>query len=145
MSGYRVDGNDVLAVYEVTRKAVAEIRETGRPVFIEALTYRVGAHSTSDDPSRYRDESVTEEWKTRDPIARFKRALIRLGSWSDDEDERQRSAYDEQVRAEITRAEAAAAPTLDDLFNDVYAEMTPLLVEQRDALRETLSARENQL
>ena len=76
MPSIRVDGNDVLAVYEATRAAVERARRGEGPTLIEALTYRLGAHSTSDDPSKYRDESITEEWKTRCPIARFRSLLI---------------------------------------------------------------------
>ncbi|MFT5431758.1 MAG: pyruvate dehydrogenase E1 component alpha subunit [Myxococcota bacterium] len=139
MDGYRVDGNDVLAVQEVTRLAATAARETGRPVFVEALTYRVGAHSTSDDPSRYRDESVTETWRTRDPIVRFGNLLKKLGYLSDESIEAQRLEFDARIRAQIIRAEKAPAPTIDDLFTDVYAEMPALLVEQRDALERHLS------
>src|SRR5262249_62281711 len=62
--GVRVDGNDILAVYDASRRAVEKARGGGGPTFIEALTYRIGAHSSSDDPSRYREENVTLDWKT---------------------------------------------------------------------------------
>jgi len=74
-----VDGNDVEAVYDVTRAAVERARTGGGPTFVEALTYRVSAHSSSDDPTRYRDESITEQWKLKDPIARFRKYLIAGG------------------------------------------------------------------
>ncbi len=141
MDGYRVDGNDILAVHEVTRHAADQIRKTGRPVFIESLTYRVGAHSTSDDPSRYRDESVTEEWKKRDPILRFKNTLFELGLWTQEEDDALEAQYVEQIKAEITRAEAVGPPALDTLFDEVYAETPAHLIEQKQALRSALSAR----
>ena len=86
MPSIRVDGNDVLAVYEATRAAVERARRGEGPTLIEALTYRLGAHSTSDDPSKYRDESITEEWKTRCPIARFRSLLIARGLWSEQEE-----------------------------------------------------------
>src|SRR3954466_14717490 len=77
--GVRVDGNDVLAVLAVTRAALAAAREGQGPTFIEAFTYRMGAHTTSDDPTRYRLASELEEWKLRDPIARLKAHLSRSG------------------------------------------------------------------
>ena len=77
--GVRVDGNDVLAVLAVTRAALAAAREGQGPTFIEAFTYRMGAHTTSDDPTRYRLASELEEWKLRDPIARLKAYLSRTG------------------------------------------------------------------
>src|SRR3712207_3197789 len=77
--GVRVDGNDVLAVLAVTRAALAAAREGQGPTFIVAFTYRMGAHTTSDDPTRYRLASELEEWKLRDPIARVKAHLSRSG------------------------------------------------------------------
>jgi pyruvate dehydrogenase E1 component alpha subunit/2-oxoisovalerate dehydrogenase E1 component alpha subunit len=139
MDGYRVDGNDVLAVYAVTQHAVRQIRETQRPVFIEALTYRVGAHSTSDDPSRYRDESITETWKQRDPIQRFRTLLDNMGLWDDDKEEAMLADYTQRIKGEITRAEAAPPPTVESLFEDVYAEKPWHLAEQEKELREWLS------
>src|SRR5262249_42759183 len=83
LESLRVDGNDVLAVYAATRRAVDKARSGFGPTLIEALTYRIGAHSSSDDPSRYRDESVTLEWKTaKDPIARLPAFLLAWG-WPD--------------------------------------------------------------
>ena len=71
----RCDGNDVLAVYTTVAAAVARARAGEGATFIETLTYRVSAHSSSDDPTRYRDESITEAWKQKDPVARFRRWL----------------------------------------------------------------------
>ncbi len=141
MPGYRVDGNDVLAVWEVTAHAVAEIRRTGRPAFIEALTYRVGAHSTSDDPSRYRDESITQQWKKRDPLQRYKNTMIKLGHLSEDEAAQLDNEYAERVNAEITRAEAESAPKINDLFSDVYANIPKHLKRQQAQLERALSPR----
>ena len=134
MDGYRVDGNDVLAVYAVVRHVVRQIRDTGRPAFIEALTYRIGAHSTSDDPSRYRDESVTDEWRKRDPIRRYRRVLDARGWWSDAEEEAMQADVVRRVKAEVVRAEAAPRPPLGSLFEDVYAETPAHLRAQEAAL-----------
>jgi pyruvate dehydrogenase E1 component alpha subunit len=75
--GVRVDGNDVLAVYEVTKRALESARVGGGPTLIEAYTYRLGAHTTSDDPTRYRIDAEVEVWKHRDPIERVKSLLVR--------------------------------------------------------------------
>jgi pyruvate dehydrogenase E1 component alpha subunit/2-oxoisovalerate dehydrogenase E1 component alpha subunit len=138
MPGYRVDGNDVLAVWEATAHAVAEIRRTGKPAFIEALTYRVGAHSTSDDPSRYRDESITEQWKKRDPIDRYQKTLISLGHLSKNEAESIDLEYTDAVKMEIKRAETEPGPVLDDLFTDVYANIPKHLRRQQTLLEQSL-------
>ena len=140
MDGYRLDGNDILAVWLGTRYVTEKIRESGRPAFIEALTYRVGAHSTSDDPSRYRDESITDAWRLKDPILRMRKLVDSRGWWSDAEEEAMQAEYAQEIRAEIERAEAAPAPTLESLFSDVYAEIPWHLKEQQEALKEALSA-----
>ena len=75
--GVRVDGNDVLAVYEVTKRALDSARVGGGPTLIEAYTYRIGAHTTSDDPTRYRIDAEVEVWKHRDPVERVKALLVR--------------------------------------------------------------------
>ena len=136
MPGYRVDGNDVLAVAEATAQATKKIRETGKPAFIEALTYRVDAHSTSDDPSRYRDEAITEQWKKRDPIERYQRTLISLGHLSQNDIGRIESEFVEQVRDAVETAEAAPAPELHDLFTDVYADVPKHLRRQHAQLEQ---------
>lgn len=131
MEGYRVDGNDILAVYEVTRYCRERILATGRPIFIEALTYRIGAHSTSDDPGRYRDEGITEQWKLRDPIARLRAVLEARELWSQTQEQAMRTEYIANIKAEIVRAEAAPSPGLDSLFTDVYADPPATLAAQR--------------
>jgi TPP-dependent pyruvate/acetoin dehydrogenase alpha subunit len=103
---------------------------------IEALTYRMGPHSSSDDPSRYREKGEEEAWRKKDPILRFRNYLERRGIW----DEEQDHALWEQVRKELVaiveEVEAAEPMPVSSLFEDVYAEMTPQLIEQRDFLVE---------
>ena len=77
--GIQVDGNDVLAVYEATKEAAARAREDGTPTLIEAVTYRIGAHSTADDATRYREDDEVERWKGLDPIDRYRRWLVAAG------------------------------------------------------------------
>ncbi len=134
MRAVRVDGNDVLACFEVTRQAVQRARAGEGPTFVEALTYRVGAHSTSDDPSRYRDERITEEWKTRRcPVLRMRRLLEARGLWSAEQEAEFTARVEAQIKELVARHEAAGRPALETMFEDVYATMPWHLREQRDA------------
>ncbi len=131
--GVRVDGNDVLASYAVTRKALDAARTGQGPTLIEAFTYRMGAHTTSDDPTRYRLSSELEAWKLKDPLERMKAFLFKQQLVD--------SAFFEQL--EVDADELAARirkgclempdPEPSSIFDDVYAEETPLLAEQRAA------------
>ncbi len=134
MPGIRVDGNDAIACYEATREAVERARKGEGPTLIEALTYRLGAHSTSDDPSKYRDESITEEWKTRCPIDRLKRLLIEKGTWSEEEETRLTEETVARIKALVVEQEAVAPPAPETLFEDVYHEVPWHLEEQRETL-----------
>lgn len=141
MPGVAVDGNDILAVYEATREAVARARRGEGPTFIEALTLRMGPHSSSDDPTRYRDEKLHEAWKKRDPILRFRQYLTGKKLW----DDKKEAALLEELKAlvaeAIEKAEAMVPPTIDDLFNDVYATLTPQLERQKKTLLEEVELR----
>ncbi|MEN3356951.1 MAG: pyruvate dehydrogenase component alpha subunit [Mycobacteriales bacterium] len=131
MPGVRVDGNDVLAVYEATEAAVLRARGGDGPTLIEAVTYRVGPHTTADDPGRYRAEEQTEAWRQRDPIDRLRRYLAGRGEWSrpwQDELEREAAGL---VDAAVTAAEALPAFTAGEIFDATFAELPPLLAEQR--------------
>lgn len=127
----RIDGNDVLACYVAMRTAVLRARAGGGPQFLEALTYRVSAHSSSDDPSRYRDESVTAVWRdSRCPLSRFRAFLTRQGFLDDAADEALRGEVDAEVRAAITAEENVGPPRLETLVEDVYADVPAALREQ---------------
>jgi TPP-dependent pyruvate/acetoin dehydrogenase alpha subunit len=134
MPGVRVDGNDALAVYAVVRDAVERARAGGGPSFVECLTYRLGAHTTSDDPTRYRDERVTERWKALDPLLRMRAYLDRRGLWGDADETALREATDREIRETWTAVEGTEPPELLSVFADVFAELTPQLQEQHDAL-----------
>jgi 2-oxoisovalerate dehydrogenase E1 component alpha subunit len=129
--GVRVDGNDVLAVHAVTRAALDRARRGEGPTFIEAFTYRMGAHTTSDDPTRYRIAAEVEEWKLKDPIARVKALLSRNGIAD--------AAFFEQVERDAdelaahVRSECLAMPDPDpdDMFAFAYREPHPLLEQER--------------
>lgn len=140
MPGYRCDGNDVLATYAVMRKAVDRARQGEGPSLIEAVTYRMEAHTTSDDPTRYRTPEELAEWKARDPIARYERFLLSEGLLDDalrTEIEEEAAAYARRIREEIYDA-----PHGDplELFEHVYVEPPPTYAEQREQLRRELEA-----
>ncbi len=131
----RVDGNDVLAVYHAVTYAADKARRRAGPTFLELLTYRVSAHSSSDDPSRYRDEGVTEVWKgQRDPIRRFETLLLARGFIAPGEREALSAQIEIDVREAIARQEQVGAPALETLIDDVFEEPTWLLREQLAAI-----------
>jgi pyruvate dehydrogenase E1 component alpha subunit len=132
--GVRIDGNDALAVHKTVKEAVDRARAGEGPTLIECLTYRVGAHTTSDDPTRYRDEAVTERWKQLDPLIRTARYLEGKGLWSDADEEQLRDELDQTIRTVWKEAEAVPTPELGSIFADVFAEETPQLAEQRKSL-----------
>jgi pyruvate dehydrogenase E1 component alpha subunit len=128
--GIQVDGNDVLACYAVTAKHMDDARNGLGPSLIEALTYRVGAHTTSDDPTKYRPAEELEYWKARDPLTRFEKFLRRQGV-GDDFFEEVAIAGDqlaEQIRAETF---AMPNPPLENIFKHVYSDPHPLIAEQQ--------------
>jgi pyruvate dehydrogenase E1 component alpha subunit len=129
--GVRVDGNDVLAVLAVTRAALAAAREGQGPTFIEAFTYRMGAHTTSDDPTRYRLASELEEWKLRDPIARVKAYLARTGVADHDFFDAVEAEAAELGKRIRTGTLEMPDPPGTAIFDTVYAELTPELEQQR--------------
>ncbi|MBX3511517.1 MAG: 3-methyl-2-oxobutanoate dehydrogenase (2-methylpropanoyl-transferring) subunit alpha [Hyphomonadaceae bacterium] len=136
----RVDGNDFLAVYAVTRWAAERARANLGPTLIEHFTYRAGAHSTSDDPSRYRPADEGRAWPLGDPVERLKQHLIALGEWSEEQHRQAQEEALEQVRAAGREAEkvgvlgADGAHPPSSMFEDVYKDMPWHLRQQRDEL-----------
>jgi 2-oxoisovalerate dehydrogenase E1 component alpha subunit len=131
----RADGNDVFAVYDVVTRAAAKARRGDGPTFVELLTYRVSAHSSSDDPSRYRDEKVTEVWRhQRDPLRRAELWLQKKGWLAAGEREAWAERIETEVRDAIARAEAAGPPELGTIVEDVFEEPTWRLREQMEEL-----------
>jgi pyruvate dehydrogenase E1 component alpha subunit/2-oxoisovalerate dehydrogenase E1 component alpha subunit len=117
----RADGNDVFAVYETVSYAAEKARRGEGPTFIELLTYRVSAHSSSDDPSRYRDESVTDVWRNqKDPLRRMEIFLTRRGWLAAGEREALAAEIEHAVRDSIARNEATPPPARESLIEDVY-------------------------
>ncbi|MCB9880552.1 MAG: pyruvate dehydrogenase (acetyl-transferring) E1 component subunit alpha [Planctomycetes bacterium] len=132
--GVRVDGNDILAVYQVTKEAVDRARQGKGPTLIESLTYRVGPHSSSDDPTRYRGDAEVTDWKNKDPLERFKKYLRSRRLLTPKQDEALFAAAKEEVNAAVKAAEQKPNPTVSSMFDDVYRDLTPQLREQRDEL-----------
>jgi 2-oxoisovalerate dehydrogenase E1 component alpha subunit len=140
--GIRVDGNDFLAVHAVTAWATERARRGAGPTLIELLTYRVAAHSSSDDPSRYRPESEAECWPGGDPIERLAGHLIGVGKWSDEQQHALESSARETVITTFKQAErigsfaAGPFPPVESLVEDVYAQVPEHLQRQRAQMTE---------
>jgi 2-oxoisovalerate dehydrogenase E1 component alpha subunit len=141
--GVRVDGNDVLAVYAATTAALERARTGNGPTLIEAYTYRMGAHTTSDDPTKYRLADELEHWRLKDPIGRVRAYLTRSGSGEE--------AFFADVETEASDLAAALRagclalpdPRILDLFDYVYAEQTPYLIEQKERYAEYVASFED--
>jgi pyruvate dehydrogenase E1 component alpha subunit/2-oxoisovalerate dehydrogenase E1 component alpha subunit len=132
----RVDGNDVLAVYAVTKAAAARARAGEGPTFIEAVTYRRLGHSSSDDPTRYRDEAEVKAWEQKDPVDRFRTYLTQRGHWSEAKEVAFKEAIAQRVNDAIAAAERNGPPDDESLITDVYAQVPQQL---RNQLAEVLA------
>ena len=136
--GILVDGNDAFAVYAVMREAVERARRGQGPTLIEAYTYRMGAHTTADDPTKYRDEAELEEWKGRDPLLRLQRYLQHTEQWSEAWEQQMLAECTAEIEQAMEEAAAVPPPPPQDMFRYMYAEMTPQLIEQEAALLASL-------
>jgi len=136
--GVQVDGNDVLAVYAAAREALAAARGGGGPTLIEAYTYRLGDHTTSDDAARYRTKEEVQEWVLKDPLARFRRHLALKGLWDEGAEKEIQAAATEDVEKAVAEAEARPPASVDDVFAYTYAAMPPDLELQRAELKASL-------
>lgn len=132
MTGVLVDGNDVLAVHRATKEAVEKSRQGGGPTLIEAYTYRMGPHSTPDDPTRYRGEDEVRDWRKKDPITRFRLYLEKKNLWDEKQEREQISSSEAMVTEAIHKADAVGPPDLASMFDDVYSEMPKSLREQME-------------
>jgi len=130
MPGVVVDGNDLLAVRKVVHEAVERARRGEGPTLIEAKTFRMGGHSTSDDPKRYVPPEMFEEWRERDPIPRFEKFLAASGLWSPERGESLRKEVADEVAAAVREAEQVGQPGLETIFSDVYEELPEHLRRQ---------------
>lgn len=136
IASLRVDGNDFLAVLSASRWAAERARRNLGPTLIEWVTYRAGAHSTSDDPTRYRPADDWQHFPLGDPVARLKQHLVGLGAWSDAEHAQTQKALDDEMAAALKEASTHGSlqdgliPPLATMFEDVYEHMPPHLHEQ---------------
>jgi pyruvate dehydrogenase E1 component subunit alpha len=161
--GVRVDGNDVLAVYQVTKEAIDRARSvtapgdgqtarhgdgasgngarsrpvapSGGPILIEAITFRMGPHSSADDPTRYRDSAECAAWQARDPISRFRGYLERKGIWSPEQETEACQAVEAEVNAALRWAEKLPPPDLATLVEDVFVDVPWHLREQLEEVK----------
>ena len=132
----RIDGNDILAVLKATQIAREYATTENKPVLIEAMSYRLGAHSTSDDPSGYRTRDEEEKWEKHDPVSRMKNWMLSNSWWDEAREEKLSATYREQVLAAVKVSEKINKPPLEDLISDVYDKPTPQLIAQLDELKE---------
>lgn len=133
MPGIRLDGNDVFAVYFETKKALGRARRGDGPTLIEAVTWRYGAHTTADDPSKYRDQSISEHKReTSDPILRVERYMKKEAFWDDHWAERIEEEAEEQVELAVKKMEAFPPANVNDLFDHIFANKPWTVQEQKD-------------
>ncbi|HEX9696965.1 MAG TPA: pyruvate dehydrogenase (acetyl-transferring) E1 component subunit alpha [Actinomycetota bacterium] len=140
--GVRVDGNDVLACYAVTKEAVRRAREGEGPTLIEAVTFRMGPHSTADDPTRYRSKEEEASWRARDPIDRFTIYAEGEGALTEEfkaQVEEEAKEIARHIRAEIV---GAGPGPVDELFENVYSEMPQILEQQYEQFKRIQRERE---
>ena len=133
MPGVRVDGNDVLAVYQATKDAVDRARAGKGPTLLELVTYRRGPHSSSDDPTRYRGNQA-DEWLDKDPILRFRKYLENQDMWSEAKEAALTKELKDGINASVKVAEKAPQPSIETMFTDVFAKVPPHLREQYETL-----------
>lgn len=136
--GILVDGNDIFAMYAVTKQAVERARKGEGPTLIEAYTYRIGAHTTSDDPTRYRKEEEVTEWAVKDPIKRFETYLINEGIISQEYIDGLRAELEQEAASTFESIEDKSDTEIEDIFKYHYEEMTPQLKEQLDEYKSFL-------
>jgi pyruvate dehydrogenase E1 component alpha subunit len=131
VEGVMVDGNDLLAVHEVTAQAVAKARAGGGPTLIESVTYRTGAHNTADDPTRYIDQQELEKWQQKDPVERTKNYLRSRGIWNENLEQELLDSCAAQIDAAMEIARNTPLATSDALFDHVYAEPPQRMLDQK--------------
>jgi pyruvate dehydrogenase E1 component alpha subunit len=137
--GIQVDGNDIFAVYAAVKEAVDRARRGEGPTLIEAVTYRLGPHTTSDDPTIYRKDKEVEEWAEKDPLIRFKKYLIDKGLWSEEEDVKQTEEFENLANETFRKVEASEEVPLEDIFKYHYEEMPENLMQQYEDYKDYLA------
>ncbi|MGA9597442.1 MAG: pyruvate dehydrogenase (acetyl-transferring) E1 component subunit alpha [Acidimicrobiia bacterium] len=130
IEGVQVDGMDVLAVYQVTRDAIARARSGDGPTLVEAVCYRYGPHATADDPTLYRDEAEVDLWRPRDPLLRMRRFLERRGLWDEEQESELLTESGSEFDASLDRLERQQDVGRDDIVRHAYSRIPSLLVDQ---------------
>ncbi len=137
-NGIQVDGNDILAVYAATKEAVTKARNGDGPTLIEAVTYRLGDHTTADDASRYRSDKELALWAVKDPIERFKKYLKLKEIWNEPFEKEVTKEAEVLVGNAVKKAEEISPPEIEDFFKYTFSEMPPHLEGQLEELKESL-------
>lgn len=140
MPGVTVDGNDLFAMRKAVQDAAERARRGEGPTLIEAVTFRMGGHSTSDDPTKYVPKELVEEWEKKDPVERFRRFLEKKGIWTQTLEDDLRASTRDEINAAVKEAEATEKPGLETIFSDVYAEV-PAHIRAQGAFLFDLSKR----
>ncbi|NRD77593.1 pyruvate dehydrogenase (acetyl-transferring) E1 component subunit alpha [Bacillus sp. BRMEA1] len=133
MASIQVDGNDVLAVYTTMKQALERARQ-GKPVLIEAVTYRQGPHTTADDPMKYRDPQELEQWLAKDPLKRMKAFMIEKRIWNEALDKAEFELAEQKVKEAFELAVNAPKSTTEEIFDVVYEQRTNQLTEQKNSI-----------
>ena len=136
--GILVDGNDIFAMYSATKEAIDRARNGGGPTLIEAYTYRLGSHTTSDDPTLYRENEEVEQWKKKDPILRFKKYLLSKNLITEEWDDNLKEELEKIVTTTFEEIENKSDTEIDDIFKYHYEKMPPQLEEQLKEYKEFL-------
>ncbi len=134
MPGVQIDGNDIFAFYHAVKEATERARNGEGPTLIEAVTYRVGPHTSSDDPTRYRTDDEVKKWRVKDPIERFQKYLINKGYLSKKDIDAMYNEFEEQLNDLVDEADKLPKPELSTMFDDVFKEIPPFLQEQKEEL-----------
>jgi len=134
--GIQVDGNDIFAVYKATKDALDKARKGGGPTLIEAFTYRMGDHTTSDDASRYRTKKEVDKWKKRDPVLRLQRYMQKKGMWTKEYDRKLLKRSKERIEIEVKKMEQLTKPNPKDIFTTIFEKMPKSLKEQMEEMLE---------
>ncbi|MDT8336973.1 MAG: thiamine pyrophosphate-dependent enzyme, partial [Candidatus Izemoplasmatales bacterium] len=137
--GIQVDGNDPLAMYLAVKTARERAEKGEGPTLIEAVTYRIGPHTTSDNPKLYREDKEVEEWLLKDPIKRFKNYLIGKKYWSEKKDEELHEEHKQNVLNTFKHVEETGEVELEEIFEFTYDKLTPNLKEQMEYYQQYLN------
>lgn len=142
MEGIKVDGNDIFAMYQAVKSAEEYARSGNGPVLIEALTYRKGAHTTSDDPTKYRSKEEEELWDLTDPLKRLKQYLLTNKLWKEEEELSLLAEYKKEIDRQFSEAENFATYAWEDIFDYMYTEMPDDLKSQKVEFQKFLAWKE---